>query len=120
MYGWQETGIKFDSIFRTNIAKHKMLSTSPIIITKWYPAAHIDFNVCGRTGQQTIGIEALLKSDAQNPFLPKILLEALYAEGTNPDARKALAPLLAQAMERSSAIECSSLLLCVLLLSTYN
>jgi hypothetical protein len=56
MYGWQEASKRYDSIFRSDVSKKKMPQTAPIIITKWFPAAHIDFYFSSKTKQQTFGI----------------------------------------------------------------
>jgi len=53
MYGWKETGVKIDSVYKRDIAQNLMPVDAPIIINKWFPAAHIDFYVASLTGQQT-------------------------------------------------------------------
>jgi hypothetical protein len=60
MYGWKEAGAKFDSLYRSDVAKNTMPADAPIIVTKWFPAAHIDFYIAARTKQQTIGIGDIL------------------------------------------------------------
>lgn len=60
MYGWKEAGKKFDSLYRDDIAKKIMPSRAPIIVTNWFPAAHIDFYIAAKTQQQTIGIGNIL------------------------------------------------------------
>lgn len=37
-----------------------MPSGAPIIVTSWFPAAHIDFYIASKTKQQTIGIGNIL------------------------------------------------------------
>lgn len=56
MYGWKQAGIEIDSLYRKDIAEHIMPADTPIIITKWFPAAHIDFYIASLTRQQTYGI----------------------------------------------------------------
>lgn len=60
MYGWKEAGEKFDSLYRSDVAKKIMPSGAPIIVTSWFPAAHIDFYIASKTKQQTIGIGNIL------------------------------------------------------------
>jgi hypothetical protein len=60
MYGWKEAGRKFDSLYRSDVAKKIMPTGSPIVVTNWYPAAHIDFYIAYQTNQQTIGIGDIL------------------------------------------------------------
>lgn len=59
MYGWKYTGKKFDSLYRQDIINKHMPPDAPIIVTKWFPAAHIDFYVGGLTNQQTIGLGSI-------------------------------------------------------------
>lgn len=56
MYGWKRAGLKFDSLYRSDVAKKTMPFGAPIIVTKWFPAAHIDFYIANKTKQETIGI----------------------------------------------------------------
>jgi hypothetical protein len=60
MYGWEEVGQKFDSLYRSDVSKKIMPSGVPIIVTNWYPAAHIDFYIANKTKQQTFGIGDIL------------------------------------------------------------
>lgn len=60
MYGWKEAGSKFDSLYKSDVAKKTMPSGAPIIVTSWFPAAHIDFYIASKTKQQTIGIGNIL------------------------------------------------------------
>ena len=59
MYGWKEAGKQFDSLYRSDTAKKIMPSGSPIVITKWYPAAHFDFYFADKTNQQILGIGSI-------------------------------------------------------------
>ncbi|WP_293307420.1 ArnT family glycosyltransferase [Pedobacter sp. UBA5917] len=52
LYGWQETGKLVDSVYKTE--KDKTIRT--MVITKWFPAAHLDFYVGYKTGLTTYGI----------------------------------------------------------------
>jgi hypothetical protein len=56
MYGWREAGEKFDSLFKNDVAKGRMPSYAPIIVTNWFPASHIDFYIASITNQQTVGM----------------------------------------------------------------
>jgi hypothetical protein len=56
MYGWKDAGKKFDSLYREDLLKNIMAEGAPIIVTKWFPAAHIDFYLAAKTKQQTIGV----------------------------------------------------------------
>ncbi len=56
LYGWKETGKMIDSIYYVDqlLAKNKPVHT--IVVTKWFPAAHLDFYVGCKTGLHTYGI----------------------------------------------------------------
>ncbi|WP_412465418.1 ArnT family glycosyltransferase [Pedobacter sp. KLB.chiD] len=56
LYGWKETGKMIDSIHHVDqlLAQHKPVYT--IVVTKWFPAAHLDFYVSSETGLHTYGI----------------------------------------------------------------
>ncbi|MBB6237275.1 hypothetical protein HDC90_001895 [Pedobacter sp. AK013] len=56
LYGWKETGRIIDSIYRVDHSSKKDKTISSIVITKWFPAAHLDFYVCTKTGLHTYGI----------------------------------------------------------------
>lgn len=56
LYGWKETGKVVDSIYRKDAGNGKEKASHTIVITKWFPAAHLDFYVCERTGLSTYGI----------------------------------------------------------------
>lgn len=60
-YGWKEAGRRFDSLYKKDIADGMMSPNTPLIITNWYPAGHLDFYVADKTGQQTIGIGDILQ-----------------------------------------------------------
>jgi len=60
MYGWKEAGEKFDSLYKNDLAKKTMPSGAPIIVTSWFPAAHIDFYIASKTKQQTIAMGNVL------------------------------------------------------------
>ncbi|MEJ7679004.1 MAG: hypothetical protein WKG06_14355 [Segetibacter sp.] len=59
LYGWKEAGIKIDSVYRRDIAQNIMPVDAPIIVNKWFPAAHIDFYIASITGQQTFALGTL-------------------------------------------------------------
>ena len=56
MYGWKNTGRTFDSLYRRDVSMRTMPVNAPIIVTQWYPAAHIEFYIGSKTKQQTIGL----------------------------------------------------------------
>jgi hypothetical protein len=56
MYGWKDTGRQFDSFYRRDIFTKKMPINAPIIVTRWFPAAHLDYYIGSKTKQQTIGM----------------------------------------------------------------
>jgi len=56
MYGWEEAGKRFDSLYRSDVATGIMPAEAPVIITNWFPAAHIEFYIADRTKQQLLGI----------------------------------------------------------------
>jgi Dolichyl-phosphate-mannose-protein mannosyltransferase len=56
LYGWKETGRIIDSIYRVDKSLEKDKTAQTIVITKWFPAAHLDFYVCNKTGLHTYGI----------------------------------------------------------------
>jgi len=53
MYGWRETGVKIDSVYKSDITQNIMPVNSSVIVNKWFPAAHIDFYIAAKTSQQT-------------------------------------------------------------------
>ncbi len=59
MYGWKETAIKMDALYRADVANGAMPINAPIIVNKWFPAAHIDFYVAPATQQSTYAIGEL-------------------------------------------------------------
>jgi hypothetical protein len=56
LYGWKETGKVIDSVYRRDKEFRKGEIAHTIVVTKWFPAAHLDFYVCARTGLNTYGI----------------------------------------------------------------
>ncbi|WP_316734639.1 glycosyltransferase family 39 protein [Pedobacter aquatilis] len=54
MYGWKETGRIVDSVYRHNKWADEKIST--IVVNKWFPAAHLDFNVAQQADLHTYGI----------------------------------------------------------------
>lgn len=56
LYGWKETGRMVDSVYRMDKSSEKNKTAKTIVITNWFPAAHLDFYVCKRTGLQTYGL----------------------------------------------------------------
>ncbi|WEK17779.1 MAG: glycosyltransferase family 39 protein [Candidatus Pedobacter colombiensis] len=56
LYGWRDAGKQFEQLYQNDIKDGKMLAHEPIIINKWFPAAHIDFYIAGITKQETYGI----------------------------------------------------------------
>jgi len=56
LYGWEQAGQQFAKLQLDDVSKGMMKGNEPIIINKWFPAAHIDFYLTKLTGQQTYGI----------------------------------------------------------------
>lgn len=56
LYGWKETGRLVNAVYKSDVLTGTMPGLAPIIITRWFPAAHLDFYVGSRTGQQTYGM----------------------------------------------------------------
>ncbi len=56
IYGWKQAGIKIDSLYKKDIAQHIMPADAPIIVNKWFPAAHIDFYIASLTHQETYAL----------------------------------------------------------------
>jgi hypothetical protein len=56
MYGWKDAGVKFDSLYRSDVAHKLMPAGAPVIVTNWFPAAAIEFYITSKTKQQIIGI----------------------------------------------------------------
>lgn len=55
LYGWRETGKIIDSVYRNeNQVGKKRIKT--LIITKWFPAAHLDFYACHNNQLETYGM----------------------------------------------------------------
>jgi len=56
MYGWQEAATKFDSLYKSDLAKKIMPARAPLIITHWIPGAQIDYYIAHQTGQEVFGL----------------------------------------------------------------
>ena len=56
LYGLKETGKIVDSVYRSEKSSEKEDTGHTMIITKWFPAAHLDFYVGTQTGLNTYGI----------------------------------------------------------------
>ncbi len=56
LYGWRETGKKIDSLYQSDRKSGLIRKESPIVINKWFPAAHLDFYVAALTKQNTYGL----------------------------------------------------------------
>jgi 4-amino-4-deoxy-L-arabinose transferase-like glycosyltransferase len=56
LIGWRDLAIHFDSLYRSDVREHTMPALAPLIVTKWFPAAHEDFYLTHLTGQETYGI----------------------------------------------------------------
>lgn len=54
MYGWREASNTIDSIFKQDAAEKMVSANAPIIINKWFPAAHIDFYIAHKTGREVL------------------------------------------------------------------
>lgn len=59
MYGWKQAGIKMDSICNADKKNKLMEANSPILVNRWFPAAHIDFYITSVTGQTTYALGEL-------------------------------------------------------------
>ena len=55
-YGWRSAAAKFDSLYRSDVAKKIMPANASIIATNWAPASNIEFYFTPLTHQQVIGI----------------------------------------------------------------
>jgi hypothetical protein len=56
LYGWKKAGAVIDSLYKQDVAQKIMPNNSPIIVNKWFPAAHIEFYIASVTGQQTYSL----------------------------------------------------------------
>ncbi|HWD90546.1 MAG TPA: glycosyltransferase family 39 protein [Mucilaginibacter sp.] len=56
MYGWKHAGETYDSVYRAVVAKHLIDARAPVIVTSWVPAAHVDYYITSRTGQETFAL----------------------------------------------------------------
>lgn len=45
MYGWTQLRTQFESIRTADLKNHMMLTSSPLISEKWFPAAHLEFYI---------------------------------------------------------------------------
>jgi len=75
LYGWKETGKIIDSIYRLDKPLEKNKKVHTIMITKWFPAAHLDFYVCRKTGLHTYGLGEIFDLHQyywSNPSKPKL------------------------------------------------
>lgn len=61
LYGWEETGQKFKQLYLADQAKGHMKAGVPLIIDKWFPAAHLDFYLTRYTQQKTYGLGPLFE-----------------------------------------------------------
>lgn len=59
MSGWKKFAEKFDQMRSADTANGKMSVIAPIIITRWFPGAHLDYYVASPTGQNLIAIGEL-------------------------------------------------------------
>ncbi len=56
LYSWKQAGTKFKALQQADVANGLMPKNAPIIINKWFPAAHIDFYIAQ---QKTYGIGSI-------------------------------------------------------------
>jgi hypothetical protein len=56
MYGWNELQSQFEIIRQKDIKAGLMLSTSPIIVAKWFPACHYLFYVAYPMHMRIVGV----------------------------------------------------------------
>ncbi|PYF77111.1 ArnT family glycosyltransferase [Pedobacter nutrimenti] len=56
LYGWKQTGELVDSVYKQDVSKGNMPASAPIVITKWFPAGHLDYYVAPLTSQQTYAL----------------------------------------------------------------
>jgi hypothetical protein len=59
MYGWEQAGSKMDSICKADKKNKLMEANAPILVNKWFPAAHIDYYIASVTGQTTYALGEL-------------------------------------------------------------
>ena len=59
MYGWKKIGEQTDSLFKSDVKNQLMPSNARILVSKWFPAAHIDFYVASKTGRSTYAVGEL-------------------------------------------------------------
>jgi hypothetical protein len=56
MYGWKQAGLKFDSLYHSDLADQLMTAHAPIVIGDWITAAHIDYYIASPVGMETWGL----------------------------------------------------------------
>lgn len=56
MYGWDQFGSQMDSLYRADKASGKLPLNSRLIISKWFPAAHLDYYVSPKTHLSTYAL----------------------------------------------------------------
>jgi len=59
-YGWREAGNSFDSLYKSDVAKHIMPANAPIVTTNWDTGAAMEFYITDKTKQEVIGIGDVL------------------------------------------------------------
>jgi hypothetical protein len=59
MYGWEEAGLKIDSVVKADIAHQTVKPETLIVVAKWFPGAHIDFYIASVTGLHTYAVGQL-------------------------------------------------------------
>lgn len=57
--GWKTFGNDFKTLVANDSAKHIMQNGAPIIVAKWFPAAHIEMYVARQTKQEVLGVGKL-------------------------------------------------------------
>lgn len=56
MYGWKQFGAQMDSLCRADYHAGEMPPEARIVISKWFPGAHIDFYVSSQTHLETYAL----------------------------------------------------------------
>jgi hypothetical protein len=56
MYGWELAGMKFDSLYKNDVAQHHMPADAPVVITNWDSGASTEFYITSKTKQEVIGV----------------------------------------------------------------
>ena len=57
--GWQNFGKTFAALVEKDKTDHLMKADAPIVVAKWFPAAHIEMYVARRSHQEVIGMGKL-------------------------------------------------------------